>query len=722
MATTDEGFEDWDADFLDQLVQAEELALSSTNPTQSKPLPPPYTAAAATLSYYPSPPRRSSTRPPPCYQRPAFANYSPPRELSQRVSDSNNHSFKPIEEAALDQKTVQELEIERLKRELGRVSKQLTGLEQECLSLKNERDKKEKQLRSVFSKVGAQDAECHFSKNGILPGKIEQKNGCTGRESGVLVQDHHGISLQCQNGKTTGKHVGSRISIAAHRTIGVQTDKDGDCASSSNGGDTFTYHDLHRKLQPLWSSSSGQRSRRNFVAKLFESCAFDFCALLGSSGWNTKSGVMGSLEMECLTDMTLGNQCLHSAEAAGISTDMMPVEALLEILLELCNLENGLIVHRSLCILHVVLDLLLAMERELVKRDNVEVEGFCSGKDAADVCGSEKRNFAGVYDASRDVISRSGHTSFETKENHARLLDDNECWNFGITTLICHVDKVHLFRSMCKIAMKSTGQDVQVAAVSVMKMILMRSNAYTERDMLGETIVFETVGHLLRKEAGLSLQKEAVHLLYLLLNCPKILATFCSSSEYGKCTGISGDSSSDSACKVSSVILEGLANCMARSGSGTQDLQLYRNAIVVLAFLASSGKSGLEILLFHKLSDETNFLGLVLQVLASVVDAEASDYCVAPEISRERTLLIREALILLNRLASHPAYSTSVLQALTSCRDMTSLSIDIATRLSKKSRRLGLSDNITQQTRESEVVDLARVFKKRVFVFLGEAV
>lgn len=85
-----------------------------------------------------------------------------------------------------------------------------------------------------------------------------------------------------------------------------------------------------------------------------------------------------------------------------------------------------------------------------------------------------------------------------------------------------------------------------------------------------------------------------------------------------------------------------------------------------------------------------------------------------------RTLLIRETLILLNRLVSNPQYSTSVLRVLTNSRDVASLTIDIASRLSRKGKWLWQSDTMTRQIRESEIVDLARVFRKRVFTFLGD--
>ncbi|GMH09168.1 hypothetical protein Nepgr_011008 [Nepenthes gracilis] len=718
MATTEEGFDEWDDDFLEKVAEAEELAIFSSNLTQ----PNPTAAAAAVLYGLESLPQRRSSTLPPYYRAPIVSNHyggnndchSPPRELSQRVPVANGGPAQPV----------QEPEIERLKTELGRVSKQLVGLEQECSDLRKERDKNEEQLKSIFLKVGSRNAGNHCPNNGSL-------------ESGFLIQEHPGISLQRQNANSTGEHIGCQINTA-RKTIGIQTDKEGDCANSSITADPSTYCDLPLKLLSIWSPSISPSSGRNFVAKLFEACALEICALFNLLGLDMRSR-MDSLEIEQPTHVTsLGNQCQHSSEAAGVSrlyfvlakirNDLIPVEALLEVLLDLCNLENVLIVHRSLRILHVVLDHLLAVERKCCKRDNVKVEGLHSKKDAMYFYGSVKQKFGGTNGVDRDGTSSSGQAPIEMGINYAGHLDSNEHLELGTAILTCHADRVHIFKLMCQIAMKSTEENLQVEAVSIMNTIVMRSNAYTERAVFGGTMVFKAVGHLLRKEAGLYLQKEAVHLLYLLLNCPKLLATFCSGSKDGECIGIPNDDAKSTSFEVYSVILERLSGCMARSGNSAQvgqlpqDLRICRNTIVVLAFLASSGKLGFEILLFHKLSNGANFLSIILQVLASEVDAEALEHRSTPEIFQERMLLIREALILLNRLASHPSYSTSVLQALTGCTGMASLSIDIATRLSKKSRRLWKSDDITRQMQESEVAELAQVFRKRVFAFLGESI
>lgn len=84
MRNEDEGFEDWDADFLDQLIQVEEFALSSTSnnpiPSSSSTFPPP--------PFQPEPQHLVEV----FHERPI--SYSPPRELSQRATASRSHAVR----------------------------------------------------------------------------------------------------------------------------------------------------------------------------------------------------------------------------------------------------------------------------------------------------------------------------------------------------------------------------------------------------------------------------------------------------------------------------------------------------------------------------------------------------------------------------------------------------------------------------------------------------
>ena len=67
---SEEGFEEWDADFFDQLIHVEELALTSTKQHQ------PLRTTSSQTHHYINNPTNTNT----------MMSYSPPRQLSQRVS------------------------------------------------------------------------------------------------------------------------------------------------------------------------------------------------------------------------------------------------------------------------------------------------------------------------------------------------------------------------------------------------------------------------------------------------------------------------------------------------------------------------------------------------------------------------------------------------------------------------------------------------------------
>nr|XP_023905325.1 uncharacterized protein LOC112017089 isoform X5 [Quercus suber] len=654
---SEEGFEEWDADFLDQLIHVEELALTSTK--QQQPL-------RTTTSYSSSSQTHHNINNP----TNTMMSYSPPRQLSQRVS--------------FDDK---QLEIDMLKRELGHVSKQLTDLEQECLELRKERGKKEEQLQ-IFSKNEVKDVDARSTKSTTF---------ChNGREYGAL--NHHRVRRKFQNAISLNNQAGSQIDRAmpAYKAIGIQTEKAGDPGQVTMDVDPAACQALTEKLLAIWGSPRDQKLGRNLINKLLVTCQTDFHVLFAWMSVSVPKRTMDSLKDGSLSDVALTSHLhsFHTPEAAKvshlysvltkISIGMVQLEALFEPLLDLCILKNVVIVHRSLCILRVFLTDLLSLERKSERRDNVTVGGLLCGSYIVDFNGLDRV----LSCASRNEKNYAGYTPLGIRLPNAEIPCMEGPCNRDIAISVSCVDWVSLFEAMHQIIVRNTEECVRLEAVSVMIVILMRSNAYMEREKFGKATVFESLSQLLRKEAGLRVQRHAVHLLYLLLNCPKLLVMFCSGSNEGVTAAVPVDD--DARPQKFIKVLQGLADCVACSGNG---IQLYR---------------------------EANFLMLILQVLVSEIDIEETAVCVeSPEIFKERTLLIREALILLNRLVSNPAYSVTVLWVLTNSRDMASLTIDIATRLSWEYQKHGHSDCITRLMRESEIVNLARVFRKRVFTYLG---
>ncbi|GAV67532.1 hypothetical protein CFOL_v3_11037 [Cephalotus follicularis] len=709
------GFEEWDADFYDQLIQLEELALSSSNPTQQQ-------------QQQPQP------------QQQHLISYSPPRELSQRPSSSSTtatHSSVNAVALSLPSTTTTpfpcprpgsdsatELEVDRLKRELGRVSKQLTELEQECFEHRKERNQEQGKIKVDVDK----DA-------GVL------KSTNTSRGHGIPTTYCHGVSQPLQNAKVSKDQVRDQSYIAtpSSKTIGVQTVRVGDFIDLSPNDSLPAWFGLSEKLQGIWGSPNHQNLRKNVISRLLAACPTDFHVLFGCMSINTSSKVvLDSLAGESSSNVALQCQIrsFHTLEAAKVShlyyvltqigNGMMRLEALIEPLLDLCSLENVSFIlffsvilltrfpKNDLCKLLVRISVVCTV----VGMDNIIVEGRCSMNNNEDFQGYDREKNGGLFSVSREEAACTDHIPFGIYSGAENLCKSGYLNPCSAMSLSC-VNWVSLFEFMHQIALRNFEERTRLEAVAIMNLILLRSNAHM-REKFGRTHVFESISQLLKREAVLHVQKEAVHLLYLLLNCPKLLVKFCSGCN--KVDSESAANDGDSTSKGFTIILEGLADCITCCRNGVQGLELQRNAMILLAFIASSGKSGFEILASHKQSREANFLMLILQVLVSEMDIEAASSTESAEILNARASLIREALILLNRLVSNPAYSATVLRVLTNSRDLAGLTIDIAKRLCRKDQRLGQSDSLPRQVRDSDIVELAGVFKKRVFVYLGDTV
>ncbi|KAF8028257.1 hypothetical protein BT93_E0999 [Corymbia citriodora subsp. variegata] len=720
-----EGFEEWDADFLDQVIQVEERALS-TNPSQihpqtpssSLPLPP---------SYLPPP-----LRPPPQPRQPAAAaaasasssldcvasvSYSPPRELSQRPPNGAARTASALPSSspspASRSGSFKELEIERLKRELGYVSKEIAYREPEHAKFRKERGKKGEQLKSSSSHDGGRLADNPSSKR-------------IGLDKGVPTSAN--VMLEVENAKSLNNQARSQTKIeSTSKTIGVQTDEAGETTGIQFNDDLYARRGLSRKLLSVWSPSLEQNAGRSLLPKLYVACH----SLFRCMGIDVSSKIkIDSLADGSSTDFSwlCHPHPLTASEAAKmskfhsvftkVSNGVSQLEALIQPLYDLCRLDNLNIVHRSLCILHLILKHLCSEERKCGERENIIVEGLLSKKSFSCIreCGSGISGHplsVNWDERSHTVYGSHGMSSSDPEiqlmKSHSMLLFSFQDW-------------VSVFEFMCQLVQKNTEEFIRVEAISIMNLILLRGSAYEDREKFGCPLVLESISTLLKKESGLCVQEQALHLLFLLLNSPRILETFFCGFKNRECAS-SMDGNEDKNVTIfrgSDVILKGLADCVSSGGSGIQDLKLQRRATILLAFLASSGTTGFEILMNHKLSNGANFLMLILQALISEMDVEAGGPTEAPDIMKERSLLMREALIFLNRLVSNPAYSAASLQMLTNSRDMASLTINVANRMSQ--RRIMQLDSMHRQMRESEVVELGRAFKRRVYAYLGDHV
>ncbi|KAL8521340.1 hypothetical protein ACS0TY_011753 [Phlomoides rotata] len=667
--------EEWDDELLDKLVQAEEKFLS----TQKTHLPTP------TLS---------PSRPPPRLA----VSYSPPRELSQRTRETRETSCITDSFPPPRTRIAKEPEVDVLKKELNRVSQRLNHLEEECSVLRRERDEKEQQLKVLHPEVEKKDAGFHLARN-------NERNGL------VSCASAPGVSTMCENANTSNKQLGSSTKSFSAR--GMQTDKTTEVCTLQNACCRI------EKLYGLWNSND-QKQGRVLVSNLFKTCEADFHVLSGYLNPPENDSSVALSHPRCPAQLIETAKIVHLYSLfTKISNNALRLEDLLEALVDVCNLKNVVIVHWSLRVLHKILSHFFSMETDYGKRENVTVEDIFSANTKFDTNGrGQTANEKSCYQSVAEILKQGQGPcvlNFSNLKNPGMsgLLD------FSFGSSVSGVYLVSLFERMCLIATRNNEEQIRVEALSIMNLILVRHNAYLDRIKFIGELTFRSLSQLLRKEAGFSVQDQAVHALYLLCNCPKVVAMISSrlqgDEELAYCKGINDKSFPTSQCL--NEILIRLADCVACYGSATpEEMKLRRNAIVFLAFLGSSGKSSFEILINHRLPKGTNFLAIILQSLISDLDLPELKSAKGSDIAQEQSLLIREALILLNRLVSHPQYSVPVLKALIATRDMASMTVDIANRLTQK-RKFLWQDN---KFRESEIVDLVLVFKKRVFTFLED--
>ncbi|KAK4364710.1 hypothetical protein RND71_016068 [Anisodus tanguticus] len=776
----DEGFdEEWDADFVDELVKLEELALATQKSLPPHPQSPPHMEVSNVGVSY-SPPRELSQRVP---EASKSINQSPdvdvfsdaargshtakeqvidklkglpktaalptkveimsvytlpsldPTRVPEFPKGSNQSSNVDIFSVAADCSTLparrsysaKEHDIDSLKRELDRISEQRTRLEQECIELRKERDKKEKGLERDSPKI------LNFNT-----------------DSGINIQGHQKKSLECQNARSMNDHIGSSTEVGtiSSKDVGIQTEKHDESISLS-AESILSATLCRRKKLDAWNSSSGQRLGRLLISKLYTTCEVDLRVLSGY----LNMGLPLRTSMESNISLKDNLQYTHSGESAKVShlfsvltkitDEMVRFEDLLDALVGLCRLKNVRlsaklypsdipekkwrklrklvsIIHRSLHILQELLSFTFSMERKFGKRDNIVVVGSVCWNNASELYEYGYPGNRGLPHVHAEKIFDQDHADglrLDTLETCARIGFIN-CGSSCLLSPCFNYDP--LFELICEIVMIHDVEHARLEAVSVMNLIVARSNAYLERDKYGTEILFQSIVKLLKKGASLHVKKKAVHLLHMLLNCPRVMASFCSCFMEGDGSGmVDTNANKTSLFSVISVIFESLAECITCTGSNTEELQLRRHTIILLAFFASSGKCGVEILLNFGLPKGKDFPAIILQSLVCDLDLEELDTTQQPEVFKERTLLIREVLILLNRLVSHPKYSSHALRALTNSREKATSTVDVTSRLSSKRTFLSQDVSMTRQIRESEIIDLAQVLRRRVFTFLG---
>ncbi|XP_066324839.1 protein SENSITIVE TO UV 2-like isoform X2 [Miscanthus floridulus] len=750
----DGGLDDeWeDATFIAELFRTADEAVASRNPNPT-PTPTPAPApiptygpfAATPVSYLPassasylpaashpssplrfSPPPELSQRPPLPPPTAAVRDFSPPRELSQRQApeegslaivaasgSAGDHRFVGTGVGAKRDREARELE--RLKRELNRVSKQMNELKNECTELRKDRTKKDLQIKAKEAEIqnlekanvsskdvcsaGMDiDQSFHAPANGALHAggscrtSTRRTDKMNGRDKDVhslrddlyLKQGQQtdlaeALELRCRTMIDNGISTSGVVSLEENthfeprsitckeiKAIGVQTDKTSD--NEHLECNKVLVERISSNLRAMWGMSPNSLSRRNLISKIIVSCSEEILSLL-----------------QCTR---LSDNCEPSSEASSsmneaisqvydmfikMNSGKISIQTFLEALLNLCAFDTAAIVGRTLRVLRRVLQHLLHHGAMSSGRNNVSVEPYVN------------------------IHMENNHKDCSTLLSPLDTEDSLRQHNMFLPFTLWS----SLFTAMLQIGVKYSEETIRTDALSIMILIVRSTDPKEERHKFGFTSVMTRLHLLLQKENGLLVKKHSVRLLFLLLNCPVMLKLLCSGGKDGSEQMESEACENNRSQEVISSVLADLSDCLTSEATCSLGIELCRLVIILLAYIASSGKLGYDVLLGPVSTRGASFLEMIMEVLASQMQYETQ------ELLKERCLVMREALILLNRLASHTSYSKPTLEVLTRSKICATLTIDVANRL--------------PQTRmANDLAELAQKFRSRVYAFLEE--
>ncbi|KAJ0989910.1 hypothetical protein J5N97_008266 [Dioscorea zingiberensis] len=767
-----EGIDEWDENFLDEAIRVELEAISSRNLPSSDPLRNP------TTTFRPEPDLFSSFN----FDGGGGGEdlcFSPPRELSQRFVEKAEPSVLAedceivkhwdLRNGACDggrsggiKKDREAKELERLKRELGRLSKQLNHMEHECAELRKDRSKKDEQLKSAFSQIEAKDAEINRlnmfntkaipqAAQGIKARSYEKSNRAI--EPTVEVIQAGGSSVISElkrrtvidEGLTTSTGFSLQgnschektVQLKSSKAIGVQTDLFQHCSHTAFKDERYREHSVSRKLCAIWGTGDNEMSGRNLVSKLFITCSSEFSVLFRCM--STESQTSQDTRWDNLFSNVASNEGMQSIQLyegtkvsclyailMKIHKDLAQLDALVDILLDLCNLENVVVVNCCLRILHIVLQNLLSCHTRYDIRNNILLEQCSSSSILEEKKTKEQKNQLLNFEfGSGCNENETSGTSLCTEDFDLGYLCKTRAGSSTKSMFLSSENWILLFEKMREIVVEKAEEKTRILALSIMSMIWSESEPNTVREKVGLLPLLECMSRLLQKDVGLLVQMQAVQLLFLILNCPKILLMFSCGQKDDPENSVTTVEQQDLLALegVISCVLEGLAESLVQARTGSQEVKYQKQVIILLAFIASSGKSGFDVLISSGRPKGLNFLELIIQVLAYDMDnVEIDNSANFEDLLKQRSSLVREALILLNRLASHPTHSKFTLESLTRGNVVTSLTVDVATRLSRKnkpSHRHASGKTTKWAQTEAEIAELARSFRSRVFAFVG---
>lgn len=274
-------------------------------------------------------------------------------------------------------------EVERLKRELNRVSKQMNDVKNECSELKKDRTRKDLEIKAKEAEIQSLrranvgsankyagsmamdiDQSVHAPANGALHtgdsclASTRRAETLNGRNK-ELSSPQDGLCLNQRNQTYASEVLEESVRFESKgskhkeiKTVGVQTDLP--------GNNEYLEHKkvlvdrISSNLCAVWGMPTNSLMGRSLISKILVSCSEEILTLVQSTGSLDKCEASSEASSSVRNAISQVYDIIIKT-----SSDTIPIQTLLEALLNLAAVGNDAVVSRALRMLHSVLQHLL---------------------------------------------------------------------------------------------------------------------------------------------------------------------------------------------------------------------------------------------------------------------------------------------------------------------------------------------------------------------------
>ncbi|XP_024529550.1 uncharacterized protein LOC9655801 isoform X1 [Selaginella moellendorffii] len=428
--------------------------------------------------------------------------------------------------------------------------------------------------------------------------------------------------------------------------------------------------DVVQKLYSIWRIKP-REAGSELLTRIFTWCERDLYALLRSEDTEMEHPLRSQASVQA-SGTCAGNLCEALKQ---VIQGLRSAHTLITPLSSYLSSQNTLIVRSALRVFQCLVGNTWSIFYRQSYSESCQTEGNGWHKD--DICGH-------VFSSPR--VTSNLKTSASSNEDVRRGIPTDE----GTA--------LRFLNSTLQLAQSHADTGVKQEALLLVASFVIHTNPTHERLRVGTVLLEAGIILLLKKSVAVSsaVQLQAVRIVHLLINCPRILEIICSPA--GQLASIFKD----------------LCACLTQDEDPVQDYWLRKSTLLSIAYLMSAKQERVLALV-----QEDGAVSNVARDLISFLDLELRYEEMKKNGSNtsDRSPLLPEAVALLFQLGSHAATATSLL---TKTPEAANRSLSVTNRLVA----LGSQSCVSKSGRKPSsmnVVEMAKILRSKILSSFRDA-